>query len=297
MEKISKEKEKSGNNFPKIVILYDEYQFSFDKANEKIINIFKEIEKHNNDKNNKKKLYHKEKESIISLNNKYYSCDIIYDIQSINNLEKINISDYEGIILFFEETSIKNNIFTEKSHHFKDENNFSSCIIIFEEDREDLQNIDSFDKFIGETIDKHFEVICNCENFKDYNEDDGIGALNLSLHSTQWRGGKNIESKKEEKNEKNIKEIKIEKDDENKYSELKDSDEIEKIFGKIKEIKQINSNPNISMEERRNNAEKAVLMLMNMFKLDEGEEENEETEKEQLDKIKNILENKEDKKE
>ena len=79
----------------------------------------------------------------------------------------------------------------DKSSHFKDEYNFSSCIIIFEEEQEELQNLDLFDQFIGETIDKHFEVIYDCQNLKNFNQDDGIGAINLSLHSSQWKGGQN----------------------------------------------------------------------------------------------------------
>ena len=204
----------------------------------------------------------------------------------MNKIENIDLSLYEGIILFLEETSIKNKIFSEKSHHFKEEHNFSSCIIIFEEDRDDLQNAELFDQFIGETIDKHFEVICNCQNLKEYDEDDGIAAVNLSLHSTQWKGSKPVETEKERKENKNVEDKKCEKKDDNKnksktnldddkkfYEQLKDNDEIEKVFGKIKEIKQINSNPNISNEERRNNAEKAVMMLMEMFGLDEDENE------------------------
>ena len=285
------EPKKEEENMSKILILYDEYQFSSEIANEKIKNIFKAIESHNEDKNNKKKLFHKEN-SIIKIDNKYYTCDISYEVIPINKIETIDLSLYEGIILFFEETSIKNKIFSEKSHHFKDEHNFSSCIIIFEEDRDDLQNVELFDKFIGETIDKHFEVICNCENLKEFNEDDGIGAVNLSLHSTHWKGSKNVEIKKDKKEVKkddkkdekketekkdNKKDNNNKNDDKKFYEQLKDSDEIEKIFGKIKEIKQINSNPNISNEERRNNAEKAVMMLMEMFGLDEdeGEEEGE----------------------
>jgi hypothetical protein len=255
----------------KILILYDEYQFSSEVANEKIKNIFKAIESHNEDKNNKKKLFHNEKQSIININNKYYTCDISYEIIPINKIENIDLALYEGIIIFLEETSIKNKIFAEKSHHFKEEHNFSSCIIIFEEDRDDLQNVELFDQFIGETIDKHFEVICNCENLKEYNEDDGIGAVNLSLHSTQWKGSKSNVEKKEEKKETNEKKEK--KDDGKIYKELIDSDEIEKVFGRIKEIKQMNSNPNISNEERRNNAEKAVMMLMEMLGVDEDDNE------------------------
>ena len=287
------EPKKEEENVSKILILYDEYQFSSEIATEKIKNIFKAIESHNDDKNNKKKLFHKDKNSIIKIDNKYYTCDISYEIIPINKIETIDLALYEGIILFFEETSIKNKIFSEKAHHFKDEHNFSSCIIIFEEDREDLQNVELFDKFIGETIDKHFEVICNCDNLKEFNEDDGIGAVNLSLHSTHWKGSKNVEIKKDKKEKKedkkedkkadnkkddNKKDDKkdISDDDKKFYEQLKDSDEIEKVFGKIKEIKQINSNPNISNEERRNNAEKAVMMLMEMFGLDEEENEIEE---------------------
>ena len=272
------------DNKSKILILYDEYQFASEAANEKIKNIFKAIESHNEDKNNKKKLFHNEKQSIININNKYYTCDISYEIIPINKIENIDLALYEGIIIFLEETSIKNKIFAEKSHHFKEEHNFSSCIIIFEEDRDDLQNLELFDQFIGETIDKHFEVICNCENLKEYNEDDGIGAVNLSLHSTQWKGSKSAAEKKEEKKE--TKEKKEKKDDGKIYKELKDSDEIEKVFGRIKEIKQINSNPNISNEERRNNAEKAVMMLMEMLGVDEDDNEEGEPSDEEKEKQK-----------
>ncbi len=286
---INKTEDKDKNkdeNKSKILILYDEYQFSSEVANEKIKNIFKSIESHNEDKNNKKKLFHNEKKSIININNKYYTCDISYEIIPINKIENFDLSLYEGIILFLEETSIKNKIFSEKSHHFKDEHNFSSCIIIFEEDRDDLQNAELFDQFIGETIDKHFEVICNCSNLKEFNEDDGIGAVNLSLHSTQWKGSKMVVEKKEKEDKKPEKKgDKDDKDDKKFYKELKDSDEIEKVFGRIKEIKQINSNPNISNEERRNNAEKAVMMLMEMFGLDEDENE-EDGDKEKEDEKK-----------
>ena len=286
MEKEKNENEEINNkeeNISKILILYDEYQFSSEIASEKIKNIFKSIESHNEDKNNKKKLFFNEKKSMISINNKYYSCDILFEIIPINQIDKKDLSNYEGIILFLEETSIKNKIFSEKSCHFKEEYNFSTCVIIFEEDRDDLQNCKLFDEFIGETIDKHFEVICNCENLKEFNEDDGIGAVNLSLHSTQWKGSKAVENKKVDKKEdkkENKKEENInnKNDDKKLYKELKDNDEIEKIFGKIKEIKQINSNPNISNEERRDNAEKAVMMLMEMLGLDEGDEEDEEGE-------------------
>ena len=294
--KENKESKDNKDNKSKILILYDEYQFSSEIANKKIKNIFKAIESHNEDKNNKKKLFHNEKQSIININNKYYTCDISYEIIPINKLENIDLTLYEGIIIFLEETSIKNKIFAEKSHHFKEEHNFSSCIIIFEEDRDDLQNAELFDQFIGDTIDKHFEVICNCENLKEYNEDDGIGAVNLSLHSTHWKGSKSVVEKKEEKNKNEKNEKKEKKDSDKIYKELKDSDEIEKVFGRIKEIKQLNSNPNISNEERRNNAEKAVMMLMEMLGVDDDDENEAENDEDDEDKKEKVKEKEDDKK-
>ena len=292
-------KEKNEISISKLLILYDEFQFSYEVAKEKLESIFAAIESHNNPKDKSpKNFYHNKKLSQIRLENKYYTCDISYEIYSFNKIDEIDLSKYEGILLFFEETSIKNKIFMDKSSHFKEEYNFSSCIIIFEEEQEELQSLDLFDQFIGQTIDKHFEVIYDCQNLKNFNQDDGIGAINLSLHSSQWKGGQNKkkeENKKENKKEKKeIKEI-VEKDDKKFYQELKDSDDIEKVFGKIKDLKKLNMDPNISLEDRRNNAEKAVMMLVNMLGLeDEGEEDEEEKEISE-NKDKNI--NKENKKE
>ena len=279
----SKIEKKEDINESKLLILYDELQFSYDTAKQKLESIFKAIESNNNknDKNSKN-FYFNEKNSTIKLENKYYICDIKFEIYSFNNIDKLDLSVYEGILLFFEETSIKNKIFADKSHHFDEKYNFSTCIIIFEEEQEDLQNLELFDDFIGQTIDKHFEVIYDCQNLKNFNTDDGIGAFNLSLHSTQWKASKDnkeekkdIKEKKDEKTEK--KEEKIEKKEGNKfYKELNDTEEIEKIFGKIKEIKELNKDPKISMEERRNNAEKAIMMLADMFHLDDDDDEEKE---------------------
>ena len=282
----SKIEKKEDINESKLLILYDELQFSYDTAKQKLESIFKAIESNNNknDKNSKN-FYFNEKNSTIKLENKYYICDIKFEIYSFNNIDKLDLSVYEGILLFFEETSIKNKIFADKSHHFDEKYNFSTCIIIFEEEQEDLQNLELFDDFIGQTINKHFEVIYDCQNLKNFNTDDGIGAFNLSLHSTQWKASKDnkeekkdIKEKKDEKTEKKEeKEEKMEKKEGNKfYKELNDTEEIEKIFGKIKEIKELNKDPKISMEERRNNAEKAIMMLADMFHLDDDDDEEKE---------------------
>ena len=309
MESKKKEnKDNKENNISKLLILYDELQYSFEVAKNKIESIFSAIESHN-DKNSKnpRNFYHKKDKSSIHLENKYYTCDISYEINSFNKIDEIDLKQFEGILILFEETSIKNKIFKDKSSHFKDEYNFSSCIIIFEEEQEDLQNLELFDDFIGQTIDKHFEVIYDCQNLKNFNQDDGIGAFNLSLHSSQWKASKtnkkddkkNVDNKKENKDSKkedkkeDKKEIKEKKDDNKFYQELKDNDEIEKVFGKIKEIKKLNMDPNISLEDRRNNAEKAVMMLVNMLGLEDEDDEEEEEKEEKDDKDK---EKKEDKK-
>ena len=297
--KKEEKKEKNEISISKLLILYDEFQFSYEVAKEKLESIFAAIESHSNPKDKSpKNFYHNKKLSQIRLENKYYTCDISYEIYSFNKIDEIDLSKYEGILLFFEETSIKNKIFMDKSAHFKEEYNFSSCIIIFEEEQEELQSLDLFDQFIGQTIDKHFEVIYDCQNLKNFNQDDGIGAINLSLHSSQWKGGQNKKKEENKKeNKKEIKEIKeiVDKDDKKFYQELKDSDDIEKVFGKIKDLKKLNMDPNISLEDRRNNAEKAVMMLVNMLGLeDEGEEDEEEKEISE-NKDKNI--NKENKKE
>lgn len=299
-------KSEENNNISKLLILYDEFQFSYETAKQKIESIFKAIESHNNKSEKNAKNFYFKNNSLIRLENKYYTCDISYEINSFNKIDEIDLKQFEGILILFEETSIKNKIFKDKSSHFKDEYNFSSCIIIFEEEQEDLQNLELFDDFIGQTIDKHFEVIYDCQNLKNFNQDDGIGAFNLSLHSSQWKASKtnkkeekkildnkkeNKDSKKEDKKE-DKKEIKEKKDNNKFYQELKDNDEIEKVFGKIKEIKKLNMDPNISLEDRRNNAEKAVMMLVNMLGLeDEDDEEEEKEEKDDKDK-----EKKEDKK-
>ena len=56
--------------------------------------------------------------------------------------------------------------------------------------------------------------------------------------------------------------------------------DLEKVFGKIKEIKKLNIDHNISLDERRNNAEKAVMMLVDMLNLEDEDDIDEEEEKE-----------------
>ena len=94
-------KNEEEENIYKLLILYDEFQFSYDVTKEKIESIFKAIESHNNIKDkNPKNIYHKGN-SLIRLENKYYTCDISYEINSLNKIDKIDLSKYERILLSF----------------------------------------------------------------------------------------------------------------------------------------------------------------------------------------------------
>ena len=273
------------NQESKLLLLYDDLEFSKEESEKKFEQIFTLIEKQNpkeeeiNNKTKKTKLHLNKVNNSIILENKYYKCEIPYILNPISNIEQIELKSHEGIIIYLTQNSIKNKIFTNISQLISENENYSSCIILLDESREDLSIMKEYENFIGETLDKHFEIICDCKN-EDFYEDDGFGALNLSLHSSQWSSSQKNNNKKEDnknlKNENNDKK----KIDGKEYSKLNDEEEVDKLFNKIKEIKKINADPSISMEERRNNAEKAIYMLMDMFGLDENEEEEKEEEKE-----------------
>ena len=269
------------NQESKLLLLYDDLEFSKEESEKKFEQIFTLIEKQNpkeeeiNNKTKKTKLHLNKVNNSIILENKYYKCEIPYILNPISNIEQIELKSHEGIIIYLTQNSIKNKIFTNISQLISENDNYSSCIILLDESREDLSIMKEYENFIGETLDKHFEIICDCKN-EDFYEDDGFGALNLSLHSSQWSSSQKNNNKKEDnknlKNENNDKK----KIDGKEYSKLNDEEEVDKLFNKIKEIKKINADPSISMEERRNNAEKAIYMLMDMFGLDENEEEEKE---------------------
>ena len=269
------------NQESKLLLLYDDLEFSKEESEKKFEQIFTLIEKQNpkeeeiNNKTKKTKFHFNKVNNSIILENKYYKCEIPYILNPISNIEQIELKSHEGIIIYLTQNSIKNKIFTNISQLISENDNYSSCIILLDESREDLSIMKEYENFISETLDKHFEIICDCKN-EDFYEDDGFGALNLSLHSSQWSSSQKNNNKKEDnknlKNENNDKK----KIDGKEYSKLNDEEEVDKLFNKIKEIKKINADPSISMEERRNNAEKAIYMLMDMFGLDENEEEEKE---------------------
>ena len=278
-----------------IVFVYDDCEFSNENVNEKIKNIFNSIEKFNNENNKKfRNLYFNE--NYVKISNNYYNSILNYSIFPLSNIENFNVDDFQSLILFFNKNSIENKMFDAIKNKINVNKEICS-IIIFEENRDDLCEIKDYNKFVEDTLDYHFEIICDIANFDDFNEDDdGIGTFNLSLHSFNWKfqnlnknknNNKNNNENNENNNNNNVNNNKNnENNNENnkkiingkEYNKLNDEDEIEKLFTKIKEIKEINKSENISMEERRNNAEKAIYMLMDMFGLDEPEETEEKEE-------------------
>ena len=302
-----------------IVFVYDDCEFSNENVNEKIKNIFNSIEKFNKENNKKfRNLYFNE--NYVKISNNYYNSILNYSIFPLSNIENFNVDDFQSLILFFNKNSIENKMFDAIKNKINVNKEICS-IIIFEENRDDLCEIKDYNKFVEDTLDYHFEIICDIANFNDFNEDDdGIGTFNLSLHSFNWKyqnlnnnnknNNKNNNNNNENNNENNNKNNNNNKENNNnennnnnneninnknnnnennnennkkiingkEYNKLNDEDEIEKLFTKIKEIKEINKSENISMEERRNNAEKAIYMLMDMFGLDEPEENEEKEE-------------------
>ena len=264
----------------KLLVVYDDLQFSKLECRDKIVSLFKFIESNNSNDKSAKHLNLTEDSDQITLTNKYYTCKILFGFQPITKIKTIKIEENEAIILYFSYSSIQNKSFQILDDIIKEDHNLAAAIVLFDETREKIEEHEDYNKFVGDSLDKHFEIIADCGNKKDFNEDDGAGALNLSLHSAMWSHKEEVKKKNDDA--KKIDDIKKEesKKEENKkkgYDLLNDQEEIDKVFNKIKEIKLINSNPGISDEQRRENAEKAALMLAEMFGLDEdSDEENKE---------------------
>ena len=259
-----------------IVFVYDDCEFSNENVNEKVKNIFNSIEKFNKENNKKFRNLFYLNENYIKISNNYYDSILNYSIFPLSNIENFNADDFQSLILFFNKNSIENKMFDSIKNKINVNNEICS-IIIFEENRDDLSEIKDYNKFVEDTLDYHFEIICDIANFNDFNEDDdGIGTFNLSLHSFNWKfqilnknnnnNNKNNENNNKnnnnnnennENNKNNNNNENNENNNENnkkflngkEYNKLNDEDEIEKLFTKIKEIKEINKSENISMEE------------------------------------------------
>jgi hypothetical protein len=146
-----------------------------------------------------------------------------------------------------------------------------NCMIIaFYEDRAYLNSFSEFHNFVEYTLDNNFEIIASISNYEDINEDDGIGALSVSLQSNTWSSARMKDKIIKNEISDSVKERKAE---EIPYEQLKEDLEYDNLLEKMNEIRRVNMNSNLSDEERRKNAENAILMFAKFLKLDEGEED------------------------
>ena len=99
-----------------------------------------------------------------------------------------------------------------------------------------------------------------------YNLEYGIGELNMALLCTDWKHKAKIE-------EKTIK--KETEKSENKESDIPfqkfDDEDFDKVLSQMMDIRNMNLNKNLDDEERRKNAENAILLLSKYLNLDDGE--------------------------
>ena len=264
-----------------LLFLYDDLQISSTELDDKINLLFTSIEKFNPKEDEKTKkpsffLFFSKEEHQITLKNRYYQCKISIVTHPISKIHEIRLQEHEGIIIYLHKTSILNNTFGIVSKYINENDTFSTCMVLFDSPREDIETSEKYEEFIGDTLDKHFEIICDCSNTKTFNDEDGLGVINSSLHNSKWKSSEEVSN--QVKPPSIINEINKEKNEENKnkgYIQLDDNEELEKMFTKLKEIKLINSNPNISDEERRNNAEQAILMMTKMFGIEDEDDEEE----------------------
>ena len=321
-----------------IIILYDDLQLSSEEIKLKFEAMITAIEKVNENKslNHNALTFLFKDRNMIKLKNKYYEALLTYEFWPVSKIKEIIMEKYNGIIVVLTKHSIPSKTFSSQIFpHLKSE--YFSSVILFLENRDILFDLESYSDFVSQTLENHFEIICDCGS-TEFNDDDGIGALSMSLHSGQWRKGEEEGGCGKTGGEWNSGKIKVgslnvsgkdcnesaektmlgegedcgvfkksagSESSENKKreSECEKSNDIEKgksstvtdstkdgekitkleeenfdvVFNKINEVKQQNLRPGISLEERRQNAENAMIMLMKAFGLkDEGEEEDNE---------------------
>lgn len=283
-----------------ILFLYDDMSFSLEEINVFLNQIFEAI-----NKNQKGLLYTSTTNSLsnieVKIENKYYTCHLKVNPIPLSKIKETKIDSFEGIMILMTKESITQKTFEKEIISIiPSKSRWSSCMILFKEIRDDLCELNGYNEFIGQTIDNYFEVICDCSNLNDFNDDDGIGTINTALQSVTWstasnnsnnnkKAQKHVKSN-EEMNKKDSDSIDIDigidknnntvnKQKEEGYKQLNEQEIYEQLFEKVKNIKTLNSNTNISDQERRANAEKAMLLMAQMFGLNEENENDSEEEK------------------
>jgi hypothetical protein len=251
-----------------LLILHDHH--NQDKIKENISSIFKNIHKLN------KGIQYIENESHISIDNKYYTCQLNISIKTIR--EDFGENN-EGVIIYWKADNLNTDRISQAINSLKKK---PSCLIIlFEEERSFLSSLSSFEEFVGYSIDNNLEIIAGIRDFENVDEEDGIGALNMSLQSCHWPNSIMKKMKKLEDKKIDTVETIEQKPVDLGYQQLKEEAEFDHFLEKINEVRRMNTNENMSDEERRRNAENALLMLAKYMNfgddegvLDDDEEEN-----------------------
>jgi hypothetical protein len=158
-----------------------------------------------------------------------------------------------------------------------------STLFIYDHDESHLTN---YEDFVAYSIDRGSQIILNVSEIKDdgyiFNIDYGIGELNMALLCADWKykAKPDVKVEKPEKIEKLDKAEKAQVvskidnvdivDSEIPYEKFDDED-FEKVLTQMMDMRNNNLNTNLNDEERRKNAENAILLLSKYLNLDEGE--------------------------
>lgn len=286
-----------------IVFIYDDISFSLSEVNVFLNHLLEAI-----DKNKKGLLFTSPlNESATSIEfkieNKYYACHLKFIPIPLSKIKETKMDQYEGVMILLTKDSLTQKIFEKYIIPIiPSESKWSSCMVLFKEIRDDLCELSEYSDFVGLTIDNHFEIICDCANVNDFNDDDGIGTINTALQSVTWSSAYNSKNDKKtfngansiketnKQHQSNINADSNSKDTNNKskqekegYEELKEQEIYEQLLSKVKDIKALNSNSNLTDQERRANAEKAMLLMAQLFDLDEEKDSDQDTKENEKD--------------
>jgi hypothetical protein len=90
----------------------------------------------------------------------------------------------------------------------------------------------------------------------------------MALLCTKWKS----QNKQEQRQIIKVEEQQLGEDNEIPYQPFEDAD-FDKVLEQVSEIRKVNINKDLNDDERRKNAESAILMLSKYLNIDEGDED------------------------
>jgi hypothetical protein len=245
------------DNNSALIILFDDYICTREEFIKRVFSAFSLFNKI------QKGICFEESTQSIKIDNKYYKCELKITLESYSGFIK-HSQNCEGLVILCDKTHLDTERLGEIIQNSKQKPNLG--IILFQESRSEVSSSNKYENFVGMAIDNNFEIITDMSNVDEINEDDGIGALNMSLQSSHWA---NSTLKKEEKNlESECAKVENKKLE---YEKLDDEIDFDNFLEKINEMRKMNANENLSDDERRKNAEDAIMMLAKYINI--GDEE------------------------